>query len=319
MGWDDHYLDSELSNLPEEAHENPFYLEGPFEPNNQWLSRAGKEDQEIAVREWFLARFCDPAMGTPYNGREGGYLFIHGGPYDPANEISERFTGIVSDDLIELIVDEMHDMHGDQWAPINNERPDDYDESFDLHYISQKSEPLLNLRSRLSQYRQLLSLQQNADAKSLCRNLIYSAAVGALEAFLWETVYFWIDNDDTTLRCFITRIPVFRDEQIKLGDIFEREKSLKEHVKAYLQNLVWHRLDKVVPLFEKGLSIKLPSVAFFRDALQKRHHIVHRSGYDHEKKPVNVAENELNDLLNEILTFSEIVAKELDSKPIQSL
>lgn len=317
MGWNDHIDDSEIGNLPEEAFDNPYNLDGPFEPSNRWLPTAERYLQEIALREWFLARFCDPAAGTPYNGREGGYLFIHGGPYDPAEEIPERFTGLVPDDVIEAIVDEMQEQHGDQWAPANNERPDDYDEWLDFQHLVERSEPLKNLKMRIAQHKQLLALQQHPEAKNLCHLLVFSAAVGALEAFLWETVYYWIDNDRKALHDVITQIPVLRDQNIKLGDIVKESKTPKDHVKAYLRGIVWHQLDKVAPLFEKGLGIQLPSLKFFKSALDKRHHIVHRSGHDLEKNPVEVEPQELEALLNNIQGCATAIDQALAARPVK--
>jgi hypothetical protein len=66
-----HFMDdSELGNLPEEAF-IPFFE--PIEFNDHWLKRADSDNQRIAVYEWFKARYCDPAMETPYAGREEGY------------------------------------------------------------------------------------------------------------------------------------------------------------------------------------------------------------------------------------------------------
>lgn len=72
MGWNDHLDGSELGNLPSEAWGKKFDMDGPFDPDDFWIESAGEEEQRIAMREWFTARFCDPAHDTPYNGREGG-------------------------------------------------------------------------------------------------------------------------------------------------------------------------------------------------------------------------------------------------------
>lgn len=58
-------------------------------------------------------------METPYNGREGGYLFIHGGPYDPSEELQQRFSGVVPDVFIDGVVQELYEEVGDMWAPIS--------------------------------------------------------------------------------------------------------------------------------------------------------------------------------------------------------
>ena len=61
MGWNDRLDDNELGNLPQEAFANGFDADGPFEVSDRWLKTAEPDDQVIAIREWFLARYCDPA------------------------------------------------------------------------------------------------------------------------------------------------------------------------------------------------------------------------------------------------------------------
>lgn len=41
--------------------------------------------------QWFLERYEDPANGVPYDGREGGYQYVMGGPYDASDELQEEF------------------------------------------------------------------------------------------------------------------------------------------------------------------------------------------------------------------------------------
>ncbi len=69
MGSNDQDDGDEIGNLPSEAFDS---YEEPFELRNEWLKDAPQQDQLIAMRAWFKARYCDPAFNTPYNGREGG-------------------------------------------------------------------------------------------------------------------------------------------------------------------------------------------------------------------------------------------------------
>lgn len=307
MGYDP-YEDSELSNLPPEAYGNVFDTDGPFDPDDNWLETAERHDQLTAMREWFLARYCDPAHETPYNGREGGYLFIHGGPYDPGDEIPERFSGIVDDDLIQEVVDELAGEHGDQWAPINHAPDDEWDERFDFE-VNARSAPLVKLMERLVQGKKILGLQGDVEAKDLATKLVFSNAIGVLEAFLYETVYFWVDNDQTALENIVKKLPVFRDEKITLGEMFDRQAGLVTYVKGHLQNMVWHRWEKVGPLFKLGLEIKLPSFKSFEEPLQKRHDIVHRGGHNKAGEPVQISREELDALFVAIDAFAFEVDK----------
>ncbi len=55
------------------------------------LKRMGRERQKEYIRHWFHSNFEDPAQETPYNSREGGYLYIWGGPYNAHDELYGEF------------------------------------------------------------------------------------------------------------------------------------------------------------------------------------------------------------------------------------
>lgn len=127
---------------------------------------------------------------------------------------------------------------------------------------------------------------------------------------MWETVVYRVDHDDSTGINIVKNIPVFRDQPLKLGQIFEKNETLKNDVKAYLQNLVWHQWDKVAPLFTIVLELDIPGFRQFEDAVIKRHDIVHRSGLSKTGVPVNVDEAEITALCEQIIRF----ATEIDEK-----
>ncbi|WP_150125026.1 hypothetical protein [Tsuneonella mangrovi] len=86
------------------------------------------EDADGAVEamvEWFLANFEDPAMETPYESAEGGYIYIWGGPYDAQVELWDAFPD-ASEELIERAVDEIQSDGLFDWAPAGIRiQPDD--------------------------------------------------------------------------------------------------------------------------------------------------------------------------------------------------
>jgi len=313
MGWNDHMDDdNELGNLPPEAFSS-WHVDGQFEPDDHWLGIAQRDHQIIAIRAWFLDRYCDPAHNTPYNGREGGYQFIHGGPYDPADVLPQRFSRAVTDDVIQEVVDELHEQLGDEWAPVQVDIPDDYDEDYGV-IVETSGQPVARLRDRLAQSRQVLALQGNIGAQLLARSLVFASVITSLESFLWETVSYWVDHDETIVINIVTNIPAFRDQPLKLGEIFEKRKSLKNDIKAYLQNLVWHQWNKVAPLFKLGLQVDIPGFKQFEAALIKRHDIVHRSGVSKAGERVAVDVAEIEALCEQIIRFANEVNEKLASR-----
>lgn len=256
MGWNDRIEDNELGNLPPEAFGNIFDVDGPFEPERSWLESADEEDQRIAIKEWFLARYCDPALETPYNGKEGGYLFIDGGPYDPADEIPQHFSGVVSDDIINDVVDELHGEVGEMWAPINH-KPD-YDEYLSYRPHS-RDEPGIAFNKRLGEIERVLPLTTKTDLQTarLLEQMAFGSVISAVEAFLAEITTYWSMQDETVLQRVAAK--EFKDRKFTLAEIFDDVDAFKSTVLTHLaSNVVWHRFDKLKPAIEHGLQINIP-------------------------------------------------------------
>jgi hypothetical protein len=99
------------------------------------------EGQELqtAVENWFLSNFEDPANETPYNGREGGYQYIWGGPYDAREQIEGYFGDSIPQDVIDKAVSNLESDAVD-WAPHSNriydEDPPDYEDPPDNDYVN---------------------------------------------------------------------------------------------------------------------------------------------------------------------------------------
>ncbi len=298
-----------LGNLPIEAYGNRVTLEDgsieiyeQFDPANSWLRTAAEEDQLDAMRSWFLARYCDPQINLPRNTEAGGYLFLYGGPFNPSDELHERFDGLVDDTLIENVADEMFHRAGDEWAPIVH-KLDDYDDQYDFD-LPDSSEPLRRLSTRVEQFKHVIKCQPNQEAKTLVVPLVFSAAISALEAYLWETAQYWIDNDTNALRTFVTKIPDLSNQNMKLGDLFVRYEGIKNHVKGHLQGIIWHRLEQVALLYKQGFGIDFPEHTLLKNAVIKRHDIVHRSGHDKNGVPIEVTESETQTLLSNVERFA---------------
>ncbi len=54
-------------------------------------------DRDVTVEDlidWFHENYEIPAQGVPYDSGEGGYQYMFGGPYDPLDELIERFPQV---------------------------------------------------------------------------------------------------------------------------------------------------------------------------------------------------------------------------------
>ncbi|MCP3655424.1 MAG: hypothetical protein GY734_18010 [Herbaspirillum sp.] len=304
--------------LPAEAHKDPDPESAPFEPNDDWLAKANEDHQAEAIRQWFHARYWDPANDTPYNGREGGYQFINGS-YDPAEVIPERFNAIVHDDVIQKVIEELHLEVGDQWAPIRNYFDDDYYDAMYELATDSPSEPMVKLRDRLVSARQVLTLEGNDEAKLLAKMLVFGNCLGVLEAFLWETAAYWFGNDEKALESLVSKLGHFKEQKMSLSDIYKRKAGLKDEVLGHLQNIVWHRWENVAPIYKLGLDISFPSTKDINEALQIRHDIVHRSGQKKDGSAVQIQDVDLAKLFRDIESFAETISNALSLRPVPNV
>ena len=93
-------------------------------PDESELRDADRDTQLETMRAWFEERYEDPVHSLPYEGREGGYQWIDGGPFDAEEELGGTFGGVVPDDVIEELAREL-DAESPQWVYIGGESEDE--------------------------------------------------------------------------------------------------------------------------------------------------------------------------------------------------
>lgn len=306
MGHNDH-LEDYYPDLPEEAGVN---TRSGFEPNNEWLSSAPPNLRHEAMRQWFLTRFEDPANDTPYNGREGGYLYIHGGPFEAEDELYGRFGNLFNDEIVRAVVNNVESNGIYEWAPIHTEP--DYDEYFSFE-VESESSPYQQFLQRLSEIDSLNTAVLDSEHKLPLRLLLYSHLITALETYLSETMSYWVKSDEDVFKKFVSNCSEFKQEKLSLSSIFNRLEALGDQVAQYIQKTVWHRLDRVMPLFSSSLDIKRPEIEQLMKYIVIRHDIVHRGGRTKEGKTVEITPDKLSELRHCIATFVENIEGEITS------
>lgn len=281
------------------------------EVNNDWLGSMQVTNDQIAnaMRRWFLERYCDPAMETPYSSDMGGYYYVNGGPYDAHDQLFGRFEGLVDEGLIEAVAEELVSDQGPDWAPtqLTYYRPDE-----DV-FVDERNDPTLRMEDRLSDINAVLKLGGDAFAEMTARNLVFASVISSLETFLWETLVYWVDHDEGVVRRLITDHPHFRNEDVKLYTILDISDPIgfaRTKIRSHMQTTVWHRWDKVASLYQFAFKVRIPSVEGLTEAIKIRHDIVHRSGQTVDGVEHAVTVDAISNLSAQVLAF----ANEMDRK-----
>ena len=103
----------------------------------QELATAEPEVQSEAMRRWFYQNYEDPVHNCPYISSEGGYQYIHGGPYDAREELEQEFSGVGDEDVIEGLANELDDE-----CPNWSGNPDNYSPDLDDYFFRSSAESI---------------------------------------------------------------------------------------------------------------------------------------------------------------------------------
>lgn len=293
-------LDDELPEVDAEAFSDP----ATCEVDDDWLRAAEPEDQAAAMEHWLRARYCDPAMETPYSSDAGGYIFTRGGPWHPHDVLMERFEGIADFDTIEDLARDIIQELGDELAPTGLTAEEDWDVE-----VETSDSPLRDLRRRVDELRLVLEMDGQEIAKFQARNLVYAALITALETYLWETAVWWLANEDASVERLAAARATFerRLRDMVGGDGIEL-KVRRERVHNGMKDMVWHRWRSNWPFLAALLDVELPDHEAYglTAAALKRHDIVHRSGQNKDRtEAVYATTVEVGALADAVLAFAE--------------
>lgn len=299
------------NDVPERPGPEAFHLSDGSVVSELNLKDADEETQIAAMRSWFYENFQNPAEETPYDSGEGGYIYLHGGPFDAKEELESRFDGIVPEEVIEKLADELGD---ESWEWEGCPRPGDYDDDYLIETIAPPSEHINRFTASIANTRKLVQTKVEASEEQFFRRMLFASVITALETYLSDHFVSSITNNPKALRKFVETFPRFQKEAIKLSDIFKRTDRLEHQVKSMLlTEVVWHRLISVGRMFTDtfGVDFREPQdQAELLRAIEVRHDLIHRSGKNKEGvEHVITPEN-----IEKVIVEATVLASWIDSQ-----
>jgi hypothetical protein len=287
-----------LFELPEEPDRKPklYTLDDGSSLTSQRLSSSDRDVQMEAMRRWFYANYEDPVHSCPYISSEGGYQYIYGGPYEAREELDQEFSGVVDEGVIEELADNL-DNESSEWSG----NPDDFSPELDDYVFRSSAESVGHeeaFRQSAINIERLLEVEVNAAERQVMLRLVYANVITALETYLADKFISAIDADEKILRRFVETTPEFKNRKFALCDVFNAHEAIKDDVKTHLSEVVWHRLDKVEPMYRDSLGINFPpDMQHLHKAIFTRHDCIHRSGKTKDGKEHTLNESDIKSLL----------------------
>ncbi len=65
------------------------------------------EDRIELMLDWFYENYEDPVHRMPHEAREGGYIYINGGPYDARDVLVDAFDTYATAEEIDVVIEKV--------------------------------------------------------------------------------------------------------------------------------------------------------------------------------------------------------------------
>lgn len=271
------------------------------------LSNEDRETQLDIMRTWFFENFEDPAERTPYESREGGYIWIWGGPYDAQEELGDEFGGVVPNDVIEELSSELNAICC-EWAPIA--KPGDYDEYL-VNDIAEITEYYRNFSDSILDIKKLLEADIDRSVNHCFYRLLYANVITTMETYLSDAFINSVVPDAELMRSFIESTPEFKAEKIPLANVYKAAEEIEQRAKKYLADVVWHNLGRIKLMYRSVLGIEFDTeLGQITKEILNRHDIVHRNGKTKSGEEILITKEGVKVLISMVEAF----IKEVDEK-----
>lgn len=262
------------------------------------------DSQKRIMRSWFFENYENPSEHTPFESKEGGYVYIWGGPYDAREEIDETFSNHVQEKAIDELISELESESSEWSGKISAESYDDYYYSV----IYDNYEFTETLKDNLNNIKRLLKIELPPELEQHMNKMLFVNVITVLETFLADAFIGTVLKDKELLRDFVRLNPDFADRKFTLNEIFERVDNIEKDVKTYLLELMWHNLAKVQHMYQSVLHIDFDGdMKLLYRGVAKRHDIVHRNGKTKSGEELTISREELITLMDKVNSFAESI------------
>jgi hypothetical protein len=244
--------------------------------------------------------------------------------------------GLAKQRMIEHMEDQFHEERfewireklGDPEADEDTEGWDDLSEEFDGEhqrpdYAEYEDEWAVQGKSRVEIFDEnieaaLETLNQSVKPQYE-KNLIvmlFGHVVATIEAYLSSTFIYYALSSENHMRRLVENDPEFAKRKFTVQEIFTKREDLKSDLSEYLKGLIFHDIAKVKPLYSSVLDVDFGDVKWLFQAVQIRHHCVHRAGYDKDGKEVELEQENVVALTNQASNLVHEIESQLMSMPI---
>lgn len=122
----------------------------------------------------------------------------------------------------------------------------------------------------------LNAIRKKASSDIHLNQLLFANIITAFESYL-QTVATGLMKHDNSLIEKVAQTNKFKNQKIPLSMALTND--MPRYVISLVQNIVFHNLAEVEPLFREAWNVRIPITTAMLNAIAIRHDIIHRNGY----------------------------------------
>lgn len=183
----------------------------------------------------------------------------------------------------------------------------------ELAWVIQSTVQLENFQLIMTDVVKLLKSGIVIPNMSTLYNMAYAQVVTAVEAYLSGIFIHTVVNSPALLRKLVETDHELAKRPLVLKDIFTQWEGLQVDVANYLNDLIFHKLEKIKPMYKSVLGIEFGDVSWLFKAVVLRHDCVHRNGVDKSGNPTRITHSEVEDLIRKCASLLARIDQEAGS------
>lgn len=192
--------------------------------------------------------------------------------------------------------------------------PTDNESDKDLDWLIGHSRQFCIFEMEIDYVKGLLAENITEDHLFGLHIMLYGHIVAATESYLASTFIHHVTNSRTLTKKLIETDSYFGNQKFSLQQLFQKQNAIEQVVASYLQDMIFHNIKKVKPMFKDVLNVDFGNVPWLFKAVSLRHDCVHRAGYDKNGNPVRIYEETVNALLEQSWNFVCVIENQLKDR-----
>lgn len=256
--------------------------DGYYVPEPDYSAETGHESANSEYYEHNCIK-CDELFNIElHNSYNGGYGQIE----------SDSDNGI---DINDIDIEEYY-----------NDFYDDYDYNTEVGYYEDFKREIVEIYS-------ILENSKNLIHKNSLHKMLYAHTITIMETYLSDTLIQKILSSKEIKRKFIENYTDYDTKKICFKDILSELEKLEKTIKTDLQELIYHNLGKIKPIYKAILDIEFgkDETSKIMQCVNKRHHIVHRNGKDKDNNQIQINIEDVEDVLEKVYNFISNIEKQI--------